>query len=165
MSVEHVPTLDQVRPQPTGGIDWASENHAIAVVGPDGEQIDRFTVARTAAALTELSRRLNRAAVAEVAIERVDGPVVDALLEAGFAVVVIAPRQLKNLRSRYGQPDNKDDRLDALVLAVSSVGYSKRITPEHLYAHITAAPCGLIGPDGDARTTITLALVTTLQAL
>jgi hypothetical protein len=32
-------------------------------------------------------------------------------------VVVISPNQLKNLRSRYGQAGNKDDRFDAFVLA------------------------------------------------
>ena len=62
-------------------------------------------------------RRLRRAGVVEVAIERPDGPVVDALLEAGLGVVVIAPNQLKNLRSRYGSAGNKDDGFDAYVLA------------------------------------------------
>jgi transposase len=52
--------------------------------------------------------------VAEMAIERGDGPVVDALLEAGVTVVVITPRQIKNLRSRYGSAGNKDDRLRRL---------------------------------------------------
>lgn len=37
------------------------------------------------------------------AIERPDGPVVDALVEAGITVFVVAPNQLKNLRSRDGQ--------------------------------------------------------------
>jgi transposase len=41
-----------------------------------------------------------------------------ALLEAGVMVVVITPRQVKNLRSRYGAAGNKDDRFDAFVLAV-----------------------------------------------
>ncbi len=53
----------------------------------------------------------------EVAIERPDGPVVDALLEAGLTVVVISPNQVKNLRGRYGSAGNKDDRFDAFVLA------------------------------------------------
>lgn len=53
----------------------------------------------------------------EVAIERPDGPVVNALLGAGITVVVISPNQLKNLRGRYGSAGNKDDRFDAFVLA------------------------------------------------
>jgi transposase len=52
--------------------------------------------------------------VHEAAIERGDGPVVDALLAAGVTVVVITPRQIKNLRSRYGSAGNKDDRLRRL---------------------------------------------------
>ena len=113
MSVVHNPT----RPRPTGGIDWASDNHAIAIVSTEGEQLDRFAVAHTAAGLAQLCRRLERAGVAEVAIERGDGPVIDALLEAGFTVFVIPPIQIKNLRSRYGSAGNKDDRFDAYVLA------------------------------------------------
>jgi transposase len=52
-----------------------------------------------------------------VAIERSDGPLVEALLAAGLTVVVISPNQLKNLRSRYGSAGNKDDRFDAYILA------------------------------------------------
>ncbi len=55
--------------------------------------------------------------MAEVAIERPDGPVVDTLLGAALMVVVISPNQLKNLRSSYGSAGNKDDRFDAFVLA------------------------------------------------
>jgi transposase len=57
------------------------------------------------------------AGAAEVAIERGDGPVIDAVLDAGLTVVVISPNQVKNLRSRYGSAGNKDDRFDAYVLA------------------------------------------------
>jgi transposase len=113
MSVDHDPTT----PRPTGGIDWAGDNHAIAIVGPDGEQLDRSTVTHTAAGLTRLCQRLHRGGVTEVAIERGDGPVIDALLEAGFTVFVIPPIQVKNLRGRYGSAGNKDDRFDAYVLA------------------------------------------------
>ena len=35
----------------------------------------------------------------------------------GVTVVVISPNQVKNLRGRYGSAGNKDDRLDAFVLA------------------------------------------------
>lgn len=62
-------------------------------------------------------RRLQASGVCEVAIERPDGLVVDALLAAGLTVVVISPKQIKNLRGRYGSAGNKDDRFDAFVLA------------------------------------------------
>jgi transposase len=43
--------------------------------------------------------------------------VVDALLEAELTVFVIDPKQIKNMRGRYGSAGNKDDRFDAYVLA------------------------------------------------
>ena len=55
--------------------------------------------------------------MSEAAIERSDGVLVDALLEAELTVVVITSRQMKNLRSRYGSAGAKDDRFDAFVLA------------------------------------------------
>lgn len=58
-----------------------------------------------------------RAGVRRVGIERGDGPVVEALMRAGFAVVVISARQVRSLRARYGTAGNKDDRFDAFVLA------------------------------------------------
>lgn len=99
------------------GVDWASADHAICIVEPDGTVLDRFTVVHDAAGLTTLVRRLLKAGVDEVGIERGDGPVVDALLKAELTVLVIAPGQVKNLRSRYGSAGNKDDRFDAYVLA------------------------------------------------
>src|SRR5512144_2355267 len=101
---------EQDRSRPTAGVDWSLDDHAVAIVGPDGARRERFGVAHTEAGLGELVRRLRRAAVAEVAIERPDGPVVDALLEAGLTVVVIAPGQLKHLRARYGSAGNQQGR-------------------------------------------------------
>lgn len=114
---QHEAVTEPAMRTPTAGIDWASTDHAVAVVDPGGIQVERFTIAHTAAGLRQLTRRLGRAGVCQVAIERPDGPVVDALLEAGFGVVVIAPKQLKNLRGRYGSAGNKDDAFDAYVLA------------------------------------------------
>jgi transposase len=43
--------------------------------------------------------------------------VVQALLDAGLTVFVVASRQVTALRSRYGTAGNKDDRFDAYLLA------------------------------------------------
>jgi transposase len=99
------------------GIDWARDDHAVAIVDGGGRQVHRSIVEHSSAGLRALVTVLARAGVAEVAIERPDGPVVDALLGAGITVVVITPNQLKNLRGRYGSAGNKDDRFDAFVLA------------------------------------------------
>jgi transposase len=117
--MQHSPTTlpDAPANGVTGGIDWARDDHAVAVVDTAGRQIRRFTVAHSGAGLGTLVAELAAAGVAEVAIERPDGPVVTALLDAGLTVVVISPNQLKNLRGRYGSAGNKDDRFDAYVLA------------------------------------------------
>jgi len=101
----------------TAGVDWARDDHAAAIVDASGQVVERFSVAHTATGIRDLVRRLSKMTAHEVAIERPDGPVVEALLEAGLTVVVISPNQLKNLRSRYGSAGNKDDRFDAFVLA------------------------------------------------
>lgn len=101
----------------TGGVDWASQDHAVSIVNDRGLEIARKTVEHTGAGLRALVKFLGQHGVGEVAIERGDGPVVDALLDADLTVVVISPNRLKNLRSRYGSAGNKDDRFDAYVLA------------------------------------------------
>jgi transposase len=101
----------------TAGIDWARDDHAVSVVDARGREIRRCTVGHSAAGLRELVSVLARAGAGEAAIERPDGPVIDALPGAGITVVVISPNQVKNLRGRYGPAGNKDDRFDAFVLA------------------------------------------------
>lgn len=99
--------------RPTGAVNWAWDNHAVAVavavVGPDGMTRERFSVEHSAPGLGVLVRRLFAAGVEDVAIERGDGPVVEALRQAGLTAYVIASQQLKNLRGRYGSAGNKDD--------------------------------------------------------
>lgn len=101
----------------TAGVDWASQDHAVGIVDDRGREVARKSVEHTAAGLRALVKFLVNHGVGEVAIERGDGPVVDALLDADLTVVVISPNRLKNLRSRYGSAGNKDDRFDAYVLA------------------------------------------------
>jgi len=111
------------------GVDWAKDDHAVCIIDVDGEVLDRFMVDHTAAGLKRLIARLLKAGVVEVGIERGDGPVVEALLAAELVVLVIAPNQLKNLRSRYGSAGNKDDRHDAYVLADVIRTDRRRLTP------------------------------------
>jgi transposase len=99
------------------GVDWAKDDHAVCIVGAEGEALQRFMVTHDRAGLKDMVRRLLRAGVDEVGIERPDGPIVDALQQGGLTVLVIPPAQVKNLRSRYGSAGNKDDRFDAYVLA------------------------------------------------
>ena len=112
--------------------------------GQRGHPQDRSTTPRPDCATCAVARP---AGVGEVAIERGDGPVVDALLAAELTVVVITPNQLKNLRCRYGSAGNKDDRFDAYVLADTLRTDRARLHPadprhpgHHRAAHHRAVP-------------------------
>jgi hypothetical protein len=59
MSVDHHPSGRR----PTAGVDWASIEHAVAIVGADGVEVQRMLVEHTAAGLRALLRCLQLAAV------------------------------------------------------------------------------------------------------
>jgi transposase len=99
------------------GLDWASKTHMVCVVDDAGQVKIRFEIPNTGKSFAGLVRRLTRLGVDGVAIERCDGPLVEALLDAGLRVVVITPRQVKGLRSRYTGADAKSDAADAYLLA------------------------------------------------
>src|SRR3954454_18446240 len=98
------------------GVDWASADHAVCVIDAAGTVLWRHTVSHSRAGLARLTARLAELGVTRIGIERPDGPVVQALLDAGLRVAVVPPRQVKNLRSRHTRA-GKDDRFDAYVLA------------------------------------------------
>ena len=50
-----------------------------------------------------------------VAIEVPHGPIVDALMDRGFQVFAIHPKQLDRFRDRFSPAGAKDDRRDARV--------------------------------------------------
>jgi hypothetical protein len=81
-----------VQPARVAGLDWATRLHAVCVLDPDGQVRARFEVPHTGKDLRGLTRRLVKLDVRRIAIERPDGPVVEALLAAGLEVVVTASR-------------------------------------------------------------------------
>jgi transposase len=101
---------------PTGGIDWASEAHEICV-SEEGRVLERFSAAHDERGIASLARRLSRAGVCRVAIERPDGILVERLLDAGIEVLAIHPNQVKAARPRFAVAHGKSDRFDAFVLA------------------------------------------------
>jgi transposase len=113
----------------TAGVDWAKDDHAVCVVGGQGEVLERFSVAHDADGLRQLAARLLSAGALQVGIERSDGPVVDTLLAAGLTVFVIPPGQVKNLRGRYRSVTSKDDRFDAYVLGDAVRTDIRRLRP------------------------------------
>jgi transposase len=102
------------------GLDWAAREHAVCVVDGRGAVVVQFTVAHTAAGMTDLAARLVKVAPAaelRIAIERPTGLVVDTLVEGKFAVVPIHPNVVKSSRPRYSAAQGKTDLGDAYLLA------------------------------------------------
>jgi len=99
------------------GLDWASRSHAVCVVEETGRVRARFEVSNTGKSFAGLIKRLRKLKVTGIGIERPDGPLVEAMLEAGLVVYVIAPSMLKAVRARFGAAGAKSDPGDAFVLA------------------------------------------------
>jgi transposase len=102
------------------GIDWATEIHAVCVQDTNGRRVAAFTVEHTADGLAALMRRLVRLgdpATMPVGIERPDGRLVDALLEAGHPVVPVKPTAIKTWRDSEVVSGAKSDAGDAEVIA------------------------------------------------
>jgi transposase len=102
------------------GIDWATEIHAVCVQDTGGRRVAAFTVHHTADGLAGLMRRLARIGDPgrmPVGIERPDGRLVDALLEAGHPVVPVKPNAIKTWRDSEVLSGAKSDAGDAEVIA------------------------------------------------
>ena len=118
------------------GIDWGSERHQACLLDGAGKVVGERAFAHGGAGLAALCDWLISAAghssTVAVAIEVPHGPVVDTLLERGFAVHAINPKQLDRLRDRFSVAGAKDDRRDARVAA------SGLRTDPHLFRPVQA---------------------------
>ena len=106
------------------GFDWASEKHRVCLVDHTGRVVGERDVGHDGAGLTELCEWLIDKTRAEpgriaIAIKMPHGPVVEMLLERGFAVHAINPKQLDRFRDRFTVAGAKDDSRDARVLGDS----------------------------------------------
>jgi transposase len=103
------------------GVDWGSERHQVCLVDAHGTVIGERDYPHSAVGLAELGDWIlsisGTANAVAVAIEVPHGPVVDALLDRGFLVYAINPKQLDRLRDRFSVAGAKDDRRDAHVSA------------------------------------------------
>ena len=103
------------------GVDWGSQQHQACMLDAAGKVVGERVFPHGGAGLAALCGWL--ASMADdpgsvaVAIEVPHGPVVDALLDRGFAVHAINPKQLDRLRDRFSVAGAKDDRRDARVAA------------------------------------------------
>jgi transposase len=106
------------------GVDWASQTHQVCLIDAGGKIIGERAFAHGGAGLAELCAWLVAMTGAEpaaiaVAIEVPHGPIVETLLERGFQVYAVNPKQLDRFRDRFTVAGAKDDRRDAHVLADS----------------------------------------------
>ncbi|MEJ7649031.1 MAG: IS110 family transposase [Nakamurella sp.] len=117
MTTTSQPSIEASGDRRWAGIDWSSTDHAVCILDEAGNRVEEFVINHDAPGLRKLITVLLATGVQQVGIERGDGPVVDALLQAELTVLVIPPSQVKHLRSCYRSAGNKDDRYDAFVLA------------------------------------------------
>ena len=119
------------------GIDWGSERHQACLLDAAGKIVGERVFTHGGTGLAALCDWLVSVAGGDpgavaVAIEVPHGPVVDVLLDRGFAVHAINPKQLDRLRDRFSVAGAKDDRRDARVAA------SGLRTDPHLFRPVLA---------------------------
>ncbi len=113
-------TVIELEPIAYVGVDWATEEHAVCVLDTAGRKASSFTVAHSREGFERVIARLaalGPAGQVPVAIERPDGRLVDALLEAGHPVVPVSPNAIKAWRESEVVSGAKDDPGDAEVIA------------------------------------------------
>ncbi len=106
------------------GIDWARKSHCVCLLDSEGNRVRERDVSHEGTALNELCVWLEQTTGASpgeiaVAIETPRGPLVELLLERGFKVFALNPKQLDRFRDRFTVAGAKDDSRDAQVLGHS----------------------------------------------
>lgn len=103
-----------------GFVDWGYQSHSACVVDEDGKAVTEFKVDNTPEGMADLVSRFTRACVGDrgsllVGIETQQCPAVDALLDAGFSLFTLNPKQIDRFRDRYSPAGAKDDARDGFV--------------------------------------------------
>lgn len=107
------------------GIDWATEAHEISILTADRKEIGGKSFENTAQGLHDMCTFIEETCgskdrdLVAIAIEVPRGALVETLVERGFHVYSVNPKQLDRFRDRHTVAGSKDDRLDAFVLADS----------------------------------------------
>jgi transposase len=106
------------------GIDWGSQEHVVSLYDDTGKKIGQRKFLHDGTGVTDMIAWLLKASGGKpgeilVAMETPHGPIVEALLERGFVVYSINPKQLDRFRDRFTVAGAKDDSRDADVLADS----------------------------------------------
>jgi transposase len=106
------------------GIDWGSQKHQVCMLDGNRQVVGERVVDHDGASLAQLVTWLLTVSQGQpqrvsVGIEVPRGPIVEGLIERGFHVFAINPKQLDRFRDRHSVAGAKDDRGDAFVLADS----------------------------------------------
>lgn len=106
------------------GIDWGTETHRAWVSDDRGNELGGRNFGHSGAQLIAmqdwiLSLTKSRPDQVHVAIEVPHGPVVESMMERGFRLYSINPKQLDRFRDRFSPAGAKDDSRDANVLGDS----------------------------------------------
>jgi transposase len=106
------------------GIDWGAEAHQVYALDGDVKTVGETVVQHSGSGLVAFVDWLTKLsggspATVAVAIETPRGALVSTLVERGFCVFAVNPKQLDRFRDRHTVAGAKDDRRDAFVLADS----------------------------------------------
>ena len=136
------------------GVDWGSESHHVRMVSADAAKKALRVFRHGGAGLAEMAEWIAAAGGGDatgipVAIEVPPGPVVESLMDRGFRVHSLDPKQLDRFRDRFSPAGAKDDSRDARVLArtpftrwsCSAIRSGGRNTPRSAGATATLEPC------------------------
>jgi hypothetical protein len=104
------------------GMDWGSQQHQVCVLDGDRRRMGARAIDHDGASLARLADGLWTVSAGQpqrvaVAIEVPRGAIVEGLLERGFHVFAMNPKQRDRFRDRHRVAGAKDDRRDAFVLA------------------------------------------------
>ena len=105
------------------GVDWGSQSHCVFLTDGDGRKMGERMFKHGGEGLAEMTAWLIETSGAaepgqiQAAIEVPHGPVVETLIERGFHVHAINPKQMDRFRDRFTMAGAKDDSRDAEVMA------------------------------------------------
>ena len=125
-------------------VDWGSESHCTALTDQEGRKLGRRMHKHSGEGLDEMAAWLMATSGAAdpgqilVAIEVPHGPVVETLIERGFNVFAINPKQVDRFRDRFSMSGAKDDNRDADVMS------SALRTDRHAFRPVQAADPAVI---------------------
>ena len=88
------------------GIDWGTQTHRVAVMDRQGQVVEQFNAEHSGEGLVVLVNRLKQRTVCDpalvaIGIEVAWGALVETLVESGFSVFSINPKQVDRFRDRF----------------------------------------------------------------